>query len=78
MCFYDLVVWKCGYWRWGKFRERCHKEYRTGETCGNETCVRAPKSTNDLQPMQSNHKEKQHDRKDSRKDGKASEMELLR
>ncbi|KAH7201412.1 hypothetical protein DER44DRAFT_669690 [Fusarium oxysporum] len=34
MCFYDLVVWKCGYWRWGKFRERCHKEYRTGETCG--------------------------------------------
>jgi hypothetical protein len=34
MCFYDLIVWNCDYWRWGKFRERCHKEERAGETCG--------------------------------------------
>jgi hypothetical protein len=34
MCFYDLVVWDCGYWKWGKFRRRCYKEDRTGETCG--------------------------------------------
>lgn len=34
MCFYDQSVWTCGYWKWGKFRERCHKENRIGETCG--------------------------------------------
>jgi hypothetical protein len=34
MCYFDQVVWACGNWRWGKFREQCNKEYRIGETCG--------------------------------------------
>ena len=34
MCYFDHQLWRCGYWRWGNFREQCHKEYRTGETCG--------------------------------------------
>ncbi|KAK3303680.1 uncharacterized protein B0T15DRAFT_282064 [Chaetomium strumarium] len=34
MCYFDHTLWRCGYWRWGNFREQCNKEYRTGETCG--------------------------------------------
>ena len=34
MCYFDHQLWRCGYWRWGNFREQCPKEYRTGETCG--------------------------------------------
>lgn len=34
MCFFEQVVWACGYWRWSGFREQCYKEYRIGETCG--------------------------------------------
>lgn len=34
MCYFDQIQWSCGFWRWGPFRERCTKEYRTGETCG--------------------------------------------
>ncbi|KXJ88574.1 hypothetical protein Micbo1qcDRAFT_235866 [Microdochium bolleyi] len=34
MCFYDQRTWECGYWKWDRFRMQCHKEYRTGETCG--------------------------------------------
>jgi hypothetical protein len=34
MCYFDQVVWSCGYWKWGRFRQQCNKEYRIGETCG--------------------------------------------
>lgn len=34
MCYYEQKRWRCGYWRWAKFRRQCNKEYRTGETCG--------------------------------------------
>ena len=34
MCYFDMTVWHCRYWRWGHFREQCTKEYRMGETCG--------------------------------------------
>ncbi|GAB1315481.1 hypothetical protein MFIFM68171_05691 [Madurella fahalii] len=34
MCYYQQTRWICGYWKWGNFREQCHKERRTGETCG--------------------------------------------
>ena len=34
MCYFDCTRWRCGYWKWGNFREQCNKEYRTGETCG--------------------------------------------
>ncbi|KAG8631368.1 hypothetical protein KVT40_000508 [Elsinoe batatas] len=34
MCFYDMVCYACGDWRWDKFRQRCSQEYRIGETCG--------------------------------------------
>ncbi|CAI4220111.1 unnamed protein product [Parascedosporium putredinis] len=34
MCYFDQIRWKCGYWRWGPFRQQCIKESRTGETCG--------------------------------------------
>lgn len=34
MCYFDQKRWKCGYWRWASFSRQCHKEYRTGETCG--------------------------------------------
>lgn len=34
MCYYYQTRWRCGYWRWGKFRMQCNKEYRIGETCG--------------------------------------------
>ncbi|KAK4248241.1 hypothetical protein C7999DRAFT_40522 [Corynascus novoguineensis] len=34
MCYFDQQLWSCGWWKWGRFREQCPKEYRTGETCG--------------------------------------------
>ncbi|KAH6705677.1 hypothetical protein EV126DRAFT_173202 [Verticillium dahliae] len=34
MCFYERTIWLCGYWKWGRFRERCPFENRIGETCG--------------------------------------------
>lgn len=34
MCYYEMSRWRCGFWKWGKFRQQCNKEYRTGETCG--------------------------------------------
>ncbi|KAI0193100.1 hypothetical protein F4808DRAFT_361239 [Astrocystis sublimbata] len=34
MCFFEQTRWRCGFWRWGLFREQCNKEYRMGETCG--------------------------------------------
>ncbi|RDA89698.1 hypothetical protein CP533_5260 [Ophiocordyceps camponoti-saundersi (nom. inval.)] len=34
MCYFEQTRWRCGYWRWGNFREQCPKEYRMGETCG--------------------------------------------
>lgn len=34
MCFFERIQFKCGSWKWGKFRERCNKENRIGETCG--------------------------------------------
>ncbi|KAF3761935.1 hypothetical protein M406DRAFT_324289 [Cryphonectria parasitica EP155] len=34
MCYFEHTRWKCGYWKWGNFRQQCNKEYRTGETCG--------------------------------------------
>ncbi|PNS16232.1 hypothetical protein CAC42_6339 [Sphaceloma murrayae] len=34
MCYYDMICFSCGDWRWDKFRARCNKEYRVGETCG--------------------------------------------
>ncbi|KAK7583635.1 hypothetical protein V3481_012918 [Fusarium oxysporum f. sp. vasinfectum] len=34
MCYFHQVVWACGNWRWGKFREQCNKKHRIGETCG--------------------------------------------
>ncbi|KAI6080807.1 hypothetical protein F4821DRAFT_250687 [Hypoxylon rubiginosum] len=34
MGFFEQTRWSCGFWRWGNFRQQCHKEYRTGETCG--------------------------------------------
>ncbi|KAK4232877.1 hypothetical protein C8A03DRAFT_19932 [Achaetomium macrosporum] len=34
MCFYERIQFKCGPWKWGRFREQCNKEYRIGETCG--------------------------------------------
>ncbi|EGS18404.1 uncharacterized protein CTHT_0064300 [Thermochaetoides thermophila DSM 1495] len=34
MCYYDQLVWRCGYWKWSVFREQCPRERRMGETCG--------------------------------------------
>lgn len=34
MCFYDQKIWSCGFWKWGTFRQQCHKEHRIGYTCG--------------------------------------------
>jgi hypothetical protein len=34
MCFFDQKIYQCGDFRWGPFRQHCHKENRTGETCG--------------------------------------------
>ncbi|KAK1766614.1 hypothetical protein QBC33DRAFT_453154 [Phialemonium atrogriseum] len=34
MCFFEQTRWACGFWEWGKFREQCPREHRTGETCG--------------------------------------------
>lgn len=34
MCYFEQTRWMCGYWRWGRFRQQCNKEYRIGETCG--------------------------------------------
>lgn len=34
MCFYDQYVYQCGDFKWGPARERCTREYRTGEVCG--------------------------------------------
>jgi hypothetical protein len=34
MCFYNQILWKCGYWKWGHYHQQCYKEDRIGETCG--------------------------------------------
>lgn len=34
MCFYDQTILRCGHFKWGNCRAQCHKEYRSGETCG--------------------------------------------
>lgn len=34
MCYFEQTRWRCGFWKWGNFRQQCNKEYRTGETCG--------------------------------------------
>lgn len=34
MCYFEQIRFACGFWKWGKFREQCNKEHRTGETCG--------------------------------------------
>jgi hypothetical protein len=34
MCFYEQIIFACGDHRWGRFRQHCNREYRTGETCG--------------------------------------------
>lgn len=34
MCYFDMTLWSCGFWRWSHFRQQCNKEYRMGETCG--------------------------------------------
>lgn len=41
MCFYNQKLFDCGCWRWNGFSHRCHKEYRTGETCGLKLVSRA-------------------------------------
>ena len=41
MCFYDQIIFTCGDWKWGQFRQHCAKEYRTGETCGMKLVNRA-------------------------------------
>ncbi|KAK0654910.1 hypothetical protein B0T16DRAFT_1435 [Cercophora newfieldiana] len=33
MCFYEKLVWDCGYGRWGFFRQQCNDETRPGKTC---------------------------------------------
>jgi hypothetical protein len=34
MCFFDQYRFTCGDCKWGYFRQQCHREYRTGKTCG--------------------------------------------
>lgn len=34
MCFYDQIVYACGDFKWGYFRQHCNREYRIGEVCG--------------------------------------------
>jgi hypothetical protein len=34
MCFFDRLVWDCGFWQWSHFREQCDRECRLGDTCG--------------------------------------------
>ena len=34
MCFFDQHRFSCGDWKWGRFRQHCNREHRTGETCG--------------------------------------------
>lgn len=34
MCFFEQTRWKCGFWRWGHFRQQCNRECHIGETCG--------------------------------------------
>jgi hypothetical protein len=34
MCFYELLKFDCGEWKWGNLKQRCNEEYRMGETCG--------------------------------------------
>ncbi|KAF1809748.1 hypothetical protein P152DRAFT_461135 [Eremomyces bilateralis CBS 781.70] len=34
MCFYEQIVYGCGDFKWGHFRQHCNREYRIGEVCG--------------------------------------------
>jgi len=34
MCFYTIIDYACGDWRWGNMRLRCARQHRIGETCG--------------------------------------------
>ncbi|KAK4148710.1 hypothetical protein C8A00DRAFT_19504, partial [Chaetomidium leptoderma] len=33
---FKRIQFRCGSWKWGRFREQCNKEYRIGETCGHK------------------------------------------
>lgn len=33
MCFYDQIIWVCGYWDLVNLRKLCHKEHLTVEKC---------------------------------------------
>jgi hypothetical protein len=33
MCFYSVIDYTCGDWKWGNMRERCPKQHRMGEHC---------------------------------------------
>lgn len=39
MCYYENYVWECQDFKWGNFRQKCHAEYRMGETCGGPKLV---------------------------------------
>lgn len=45
MCFYSVVDYNCGDWKWGNMRQQCPRVRRIGLTCGaklphHETSVR--------------------------------------
>ena len=45
MCFFSVIDYACGDWKWGNMREQCPREHRMGEQCGarllhHETSVR--------------------------------------
>lgn len=34
MCYYQLLKFSCGDYKWGRFKTHCKKDYRISETCG--------------------------------------------
>lgn len=34
MCFYSVIEYTCGDWKFGNLRSRCPRQHRIGETCG--------------------------------------------
>lgn len=34
MCFYARTDYRCGDFKWGNMKQRCERQHRMGETCG--------------------------------------------
>ena len=61
MCFYTVMDYACGDWKWGNLRERCPRQPKMGESCGtklmhHETSERLNKSCSTCIALETKHR----------------------